>query len=136
MFHDISANMQQVMRALEEQTARDQPSLRSVTANVGRCLSLLAMSAPQGAFLELGSSGGYSSLWLSLAARAKGVTLTTVDLDERKVALARKTSPAPARKVRSRSFMATRSTTPTSLSRSRFAFPILSRRSATARSTN
>lgn len=89
MFHDISANMQQVMRALEEQTARDQPSLRSVSVDVGRCLSLLAMSAPQGAFLELGSSGGYSSLWLSLAARAKGITLTTVDLDERKVTLAR-----------------------------------------------
>ena len=89
MFHDISADMQQVMRALEEQVARDQPSLRSVTADVGRCLSLLAMSAPQGVFLELGSSGGYSSLWLSLAARARGVTLTTVDIDERKVALAR-----------------------------------------------
>jgi caffeoyl-CoA O-methyltransferase len=89
VFHDISANMQQVMRALEEQVVRDQPSLRSVSVDVGRCLSLLAMSAPQGAFLELGSSGGYSSLWLSLAARARGVTLTTVDLDEKKVALAR-----------------------------------------------
>jgi predicted O-methyltransferase YrrM len=52
-------------------------------------LSLLALSAPSGAFLELGSSGGYSSLWLSVAARAKGVILTTVDLDEKKVALAR-----------------------------------------------
>jgi caffeoyl-CoA O-methyltransferase len=89
VFHDISADMQQVMRALEEQTVRDQPSLRSVSVDVGRCLSLLAMSAPQGAFLELGSSGGYSSLWLSLAARARGVTLTTVYLDEKKVALAR-----------------------------------------------
>jgi len=89
VFHDISADMQQVMRALEEQTARDQPSLRSVSVDVGRSLSLLAMSAPQGAFLELGSSGGYSSLWLSLAARARGVTLTTVDLDEKKVAWAR-----------------------------------------------
>ena len=89
MFHDISADMRQVMRALEEETARDQPSLRSVSEDVGRCLSLLAMSAPRGAFLELGSSGGYSSLWLSLAARAKGVTLTTVDLDEKKFALAR-----------------------------------------------
>jgi predicted O-methyltransferase YrrM len=89
VFHDISANMQQVMRELEEQTERDQRSLRSVFKDVGRCLSLLAMSAPQGAFLELGSSGGYSSLWLSLAARARGVTLTTVDLDEGKVALAR-----------------------------------------------
>ncbi len=89
MFHDISANMRQVMRELEEQVARDQRSLRSVPVEVGRCLSLLAMSAPPGPFLELGSSGGYSGLWLSLAARARGVTLTTVDLDERKVALAR-----------------------------------------------
>jgi predicted O-methyltransferase YrrM len=89
VFHDISAGMQQVMRGLEEQVARDQPSLRSVSEDVGRCLALLAMSAPPGAFLELGCSGGYSSLWLSLAARAKGVTLTTVDLNEKKVALAR-----------------------------------------------
>jgi len=89
MFHDISNGMQQVMRAMEEQLARDQRSLRSVDTDVARVLSLLAMSAPPGAFLELGSSGGYSSLWLSLAARAKGVTLTTVDLDESKVALAR-----------------------------------------------
>lgn len=90
MFHEISANMHDVMRALEEQVARDHRSLRQVPADVGRCLSLLAMSAPKGTFLELGSSGGYSSLWLSLAARARGAILTTVDLDERKVALARR----------------------------------------------
>ena len=89
MFHDISANMQEVMRTMEEQLARDQRSLRSVDSDVARILSLLAISAPAGAFLELGSSGGYSSLWLSLAARTKGVKLTTVDLDEKKVALAR-----------------------------------------------
>ena len=89
MFHDISADMQLVMRALEDQTERDQRSVRSVFTDVGRLLTLLAMSAPQGAFLELGSSAGYSSLWLSLAARARGATLTTVDLDEKKVALAR-----------------------------------------------
>jgi predicted O-methyltransferase YrrM len=89
MFHDITENMQQVMRAMEEQLARDQASLRSVDSDVARILSLLAMGAPPGAFLELGSSGGYSSLWLSLAARAKGVKLTTVDLNEKKVALAR-----------------------------------------------
>jgi predicted O-methyltransferase YrrM len=81
--------MEQVMRTLEDQVARDQRSLRSVDSDVARVLSLLALSAPRGAFLELGSSGGYSSLWLSLAARARGVTLTTVDLDEEKVALAR-----------------------------------------------
>jgi caffeoyl-CoA O-methyltransferase len=89
VFHDISPQMQQVMRVLEEQLERDQRSLRSVDSDVARLISLLALSAPPGAFLELGSSGGYSSLWLSLAARARGVTLTTVDLDEKKVALAR-----------------------------------------------
>jgi caffeoyl-CoA O-methyltransferase len=88
VFPDIAANMRQVMRELEEQTQRDQPALRSVSVDVGRCLALLAMSAPQGAFLELGSSGGYSSLWLSLAARARGVTLTTVEFDAKKVAMA------------------------------------------------
>ena len=77
------------MHGLEEQLERDQRSLRSVDSNVARVLSLLALSAPPGPFLELGCSGGYSSVWLSLAARAKGITLTTVDLDENKVALAR-----------------------------------------------
>ncbi len=89
MFHDISVNMRQVMRELEEQNERDQRAVRSVSEDVGRCLALLAMSAPQGAFLELGSSAGYSSLWLSLAARARGLTLTTVELDDKKFALAR-----------------------------------------------
>jgi predicted O-methyltransferase YrrM len=89
VFHDISADMQKVMRAMEEQLARDQRSLRSVDTDVARVLTLLALSAPPGAFLELGSSGGYSSIWLSLAAKARGVKLTTVDLDESKVALAR-----------------------------------------------
>jgi caffeoyl-CoA O-methyltransferase len=89
VFHDIPTNMRQVMRELEEQNERDQRSLRSVSEDVGRCLALLAMSAPQGAFIELGSSAGYSSLWLSLAARARGITSTTVELDEKKFALAR-----------------------------------------------
>jgi caffeoyl-CoA O-methyltransferase len=89
VFHEISETMQQVMRALEDETERNQSALRSVSADVGRCLALLAMSAPQGTFIELGSSAGYSSLWLSLAARARGATLMTVELDEKKVALAR-----------------------------------------------
>jgi caffeoyl-CoA O-methyltransferase len=89
VFHEVSSDMRRVMRELEEETARDQAALRSVTEDVGRCLALLAVSTPQGTFLELGSSCGYSSLWLSLAARARGVMLTTVELNEKKVALVR-----------------------------------------------
>ena len=90
MFHDILDNMRGVMRALEEQLERDQPSLQSVPEDVGRLLSLIAMIAPEGEFLELGTSGAYSSLWLSLAARARGVKLTTVDYLEKKVEMARR----------------------------------------------
>lgn len=89
MFHDIPEGMRRVMRALEEQTERDQPALRSVSADVGRCLALMAMSAPPGAWIELGSSAGYSTLWLSLAARLRGVKLTTIELDDKKALLAR-----------------------------------------------
>ena len=89
MFHDIPASMRQVMRELEEQNQRDQRAVRSVSEEVGRCLALLVTSVPQGAFIELGSSTGYSSLWLSLAARARGVRFTTVELDDKKAALAR-----------------------------------------------
>src|SRR5262245_65644487 len=96
VFNDISASTQQVMRELEEQTARDQRSLRSVFTDVGRCLSLLPMSARPGPFLELGSSGGYSSLWLSLAAGGGGGTPTTADLEERKVPLALRNIGRPA----------------------------------------
>jgi caffeoyl-CoA O-methyltransferase len=89
VFHDISTDMRRVMRELEEQNERDQPGVRSVSEDVGRCLAMLAMSAPEGIFVELGSSCGYSSLWLSLAARARRVRLTTVELDETKAAMAR-----------------------------------------------
>ncbi len=89
MFHEISAKMRQVMLELEQETERNQSALRSVSGDVGRCLALLALTAPDGAIVELGSSAGYSSLWLSLAARARNVMLTTVELDETKVAYAR-----------------------------------------------
>ena len=81
MFHDISPQMQQVMRALEEQLERDQRSLRSVDSDVARILSLLALSAPPGAFFELGVQR-----WLLesvvVDGCARGVILTKVDLDE------------------------------------------------------
>jgi len=89
VFHDISAAMQQVMKSLESLNERDQAGIRSVDTDVARLLTMLAITAPDGAWLELGTSAGYSTLWLSLAAKARGVTITTVELDEKKVAMAR-----------------------------------------------
>ena len=89
MFHNLSSEMQRAMRALEEQNERNQAGIRSVDTDVAKLLTMLAMTAPEGAWLELGTSAGYSTLWLSLAAKARGVAITTVELDEKKVAMAR-----------------------------------------------
>jgi predicted O-methyltransferase YrrM len=71
--------------------APDHERLRQVPAATGRFLALAAAGAPEGRHLEIGTSGGYSTLWLSLAARGTGNTLTTFEVSETKAELARET---------------------------------------------
>ena len=98
MFHTIPANMQARMHYLETMDSRDRQDgtprlqrLRQIPSQTGRFLALLAASAPTGAMLEIGTSAGYSTLWLALACRQMGSTLTTFELLPEKVALARET---------------------------------------------
>lgn len=63
--------------------------LRQVPPATGRFLSLLAFAAPDGAWIEVGTSGGYSALWLSLTARERGARLRTFEISEKKAELAR-----------------------------------------------
>lgn len=98
MFHDMPQPVLDRMRYLEERDARDRQQgapgeqrLRQVPAETGRFLALLASSAPQGQFLEIGTSGGYSGLWIALACRERGARLTTFDVLETKVRLAEET---------------------------------------------
>ena len=98
MFHNIPQPVIERMRYLEARDARDRqqgaPSdqrLRQVPAETGRFLALLASSAPQGQFLEIGTSGGYSGLWITLACRERGDRLTTFEVLENKVRLAAET---------------------------------------------
>lgn len=62
--------------------------LRQIPPETGRFLALLAACAPPGACIEIGTSAGYSTLWLALACRASGRHLTTFEIDAAKVALA------------------------------------------------
>lgn len=98
MFHDIPQAMLERMAYLEAVDARDRDDgtprarrLRQVPPETGRFLALLAVSAPPGAVVEVGASGGYSGLWLALACRERGDRLTTFDLDDDKALLARQT---------------------------------------------
>jgi predicted O-methyltransferase YrrM len=98
VFHDIPEAVLSRMRFLEAMDGRQRidgtdhlERLRQVPPVTGRFLALLAANAPPGAWLEIGTSGGYSALWLSLACRAAGRTLTTFEVLKQKAALARET---------------------------------------------
>jgi len=86
------------MRELEQMDSTERRSgtphferLRQIPSGTGRFLALIAATAPEGEFIEIGASGGYSALWISLACRALGRRLTTFEVAEAKVALATET---------------------------------------------
>jgi predicted O-methyltransferase YrrM len=98
MFESISPAMLSRMQELEAIDLRDRidgtphsKRLRQVSPEVGRLIALLAASAPAGPCIEIGTSAGYSTLWLALAARATGCRVTTFDIDAHKIELARAT---------------------------------------------
>ena len=98
MFHEIPERIAERMRELEAADARDRKDgtarmkrLRQVSPEVGRFIALLAASAPAGRAIEIGTSAGYSTLWLALACRQANRKITTFEILDDKAALARQT---------------------------------------------
>ncbi len=98
MFHDIPPRVLERMRELERLDQEDRSNgtprlerLRQIEPETGRFLAVWAASAPHGQYIEIGTSAGYSALWLALACRETGRNLTTFELLPRKVELARET---------------------------------------------
>ena len=98
MFHDIPQTIQARMHELEQIDRRDRTDgtprmkrLRQISPEVGRFIALLAASAPAGQYVEIGTSAGYSTLWLALACRATQRKITTFEILKEKVELARLT---------------------------------------------
>lgn len=98
MFHDIPQSMADRMVYLERIDSRDRRDgtarlqrLRQVSPETGRFIALLAAGAPPGRYIEIGTSAGYSTLWLSLACRLVGRKLTTFEILDQKAAMARET---------------------------------------------
>jgi predicted O-methyltransferase YrrM len=65
--------------------------LRQIPPEVGKFIALLAAAAPDGQWLEIGTSAGYSTLWLALACRATGRKITTFEILSEKAELAHTT---------------------------------------------
>ncbi len=98
MFHQIPGRVREVMEELEDADRRDRldgtprlERLRQVPRETGQFLALLCASAPDGGVIEIGTSAGYSALWLALACRARGRQLTTFEILAAKASRARDT---------------------------------------------
>jgi predicted O-methyltransferase YrrM len=98
VFHDIPPAVAARMAYLEELDARDRVDgtarherLRQVPPATGRFVALLAAAAPPGRLIEIGTSAGYSALWIALACRQLGRRVTTFEVLAEKAALARET---------------------------------------------
>lgn len=98
MFHDIPEAIEERMCYLMSMDEKDRLDgtpdvrrLRQIPPETGRFIALLAATAPEGAYLEIGTSGGYSTLWLALACKGQGRKLITFELLEEKAWLARET---------------------------------------------
>jgi predicted O-methyltransferase YrrM len=61
----------------------------NITPDTGAFLAVLVKATQARRILELGTSNGYSTLWLADAASAIGGAVTTVELAQQKIALAR-----------------------------------------------
>ena len=98
MFNDMPDQVRSRMKYLEEIDARDRFSgttrmkrLRQIPSEVGKFIALLAAAAPEGRNIEIGTSAGYSTLWLSLACRALGRKISTYEILDEKAELAKQT---------------------------------------------
>src|SRR5512139_1696201 len=94
----IDQRVRAVLDRLEARDSQERESgaprevrLRQVTPDVGRFLHNLVLTARPRSLIEIGTSGGYSTAWIASAASAAGGSLTTLENDPVKVALARET---------------------------------------------
>ena len=98
MFYSIPKAVTDQMQRLEAADARDRTDgtprlqrLRQIPPETGRFLAILAASSPGGTIIEIGTSAGYSTLYLALAAREIGARVVTFELLPDKAALAENT---------------------------------------------
>ncbi|MCL5034779.1 MAG: class I SAM-dependent methyltransferase [Bacteroidetes bacterium] len=98
MFDRISDNMKKRMAYLEEIDRKDREDgtprlqrLRQIPPETGKFLALIASNCPQGEFIEIGTSAGYSTLWISLACMERNIKIKTFEILSEKVKLAEET---------------------------------------------
>lgn len=85
----LKAELERFGEANDAATSERPRRMLNITRDTGEFLAVLVHAMAARRVLEIGTSNGYSTLWLAEAARAIGGTVTTVELADYKVGLAR-----------------------------------------------
>lgn len=86
----LKAELERLGAANDGATEERSRRMLNITSDTGEFLSVLVRATLARRVLEIGTSNGYSTLWLAEAARAIGGSVTTVEFSEYKVRLASK----------------------------------------------
>jgi predicted O-methyltransferase YrrM len=96
----VDVATERIMAVMAELQARDRADraddtpqarrLRAIAPEVGQFLLTVAVAIGAKTIVEVGTSGGYSTLWLAMAADRTGGRVVTFEIDPAKVALARR----------------------------------------------
>ena len=84
----LKAELERFGAANDSATDARPRRMLNITRDTGEFLSVLARATAARRILEIGTSNGYSTLWLAEAARATGGAVTTVEFSEYKLGLA------------------------------------------------
>ncbi len=98
MFNNIPKKITKRMHYLESVDKKDRidgtprlQRLRQIQPETGRFLAVLASMTPDGDFIEIGTSAGYSTLWLILAGHELGRKVVTFETMKEKIVMAKET---------------------------------------------
>src|SRR5512147_1260650 len=88
---DLKAELERFGAANDAAAQDSSRRMLNITRDTGEFLSVLVLAMGARRVLEIGTSNGYSTLWLAEAVRATGGRVTTVELSEYKVGMASET---------------------------------------------
>ena len=85
----LLSELERFGEANDNATAERPRRMLNITRDTGEFLSVLVQATSAQRVLEIGTSNGYSTLWLASATRVTGGAVTTVEIADYKVGLAR-----------------------------------------------
>ncbi len=87
----LLTELEQFGKANDGATTERPRRMLNITRDTGEFLAVLIRATLARRVLEIGTSNGYSTLWLASAARAIGGAVTTVEVSDYKIELAKAT---------------------------------------------